>query len=80
MYDIVNYQLPAIRIKEVAPTYYWIEFKTEVGTKTVCARNNRGDILQSGTKVYFNGYGYKGYAIVDKIIDGPPTTNEIYEI
>lgn len=80
MYDIVNYQLPTVKIKEVKPTYYWIKFNTDFGTKTVCARNNRGDMLQSGTKVYFNGYGNKGYAIVDKIIDGTPTTNEIYEI
>jgi len=81
MEEIVNYQLPRIKTEEVSLlTYYWIKFNTDFGTKTVCARNDKGDKFNIGDRVKFNGYGYSSYAIVDKIIDDTPNTKEIYEI
>jgi len=81
MEEIVNYQLPTIKIKEVSLTYYLIKFNVaNVGTKTVYATNDSGDKYNIGDRVYFHGYGYKGYAIVDKKIDETPTTKEIYKI
>jgi len=61
-------------------TYYWIKFNTDFGTKTVCAKNDKDDVFQTGDRVKFNGYGYSGFAIIDKKIEETPTTKEIYEI
>jgi hypothetical protein len=61
-------------------TYYLIKFDTNFDTKTVCARNDKGDKFCIGDRVKFIGYGYRGYATVYKIIDDTPNTNEIYEI
>ena len=60
-------------------TYYWIKFNSSFGTKTVCAKNEEDKIFKTGDKVRFNGYGYSGFAIIDRQIEAPPTT-EIYEI
>jgi hypothetical protein len=61
--------------------YYLIKFNVaDVGTKTVFAKNDKGEKLQRGDRVKFSGYGYSGYAIIDKALEEHPNTKEIYEI